>query len=723
MKDSTVSRPFIALLYILTFILLREWLVLITEVTKTGYLSLFLLFVGGSFVLSLLKVRWPLSMILKLLYIVWAIQTIYLDGTKFSISTFSYIIQSIPSDVPFILTGEIAKVSNVSRTLVFFIFIWMLVYLIRYWIEVKQRILLFYFTTIILIATADTFSEYSAENSILMLMLVGLLLLGLLMVVRLNVKYEQSFSMRKFISIMLPLVFLLSTSSLFISFLPKLSPIWADPVPFLKAVVDNKIEENPAVSKSGYDPNDTQLGGPFIQDDSLIFEATVDRKQYWKVETKDTYTSKGWEQSGVDSLPREIALGEEVLSEGTAVQDLRSAQLSLAEEFPFIIHPYGLLSVDSAHEATIYYDRFMDKYKTEKNGKKFPLNAYHMTFNEASFSLKQLRETALDELVVNRELEKYLQLPDTLPERVSALAQSITESSESVYEKAKAIERYFSQDGFLYERTDVAIPTEGEDYVDQFLFDTKKGYCDNFSSSMVVMLRTLGIPARWVKGFAPGELTHSSEGEQVYRVSNNEAHSWVEAYMPEMGWVPFEPTIGFNGVSDIDYDIELSLDDPEIEEMPEEERNEFEKEQEKEAKQNTDEKRRFNLNDWIRHNDYIGVLLSGFLIGLGLLLYFTRRKWLPIFTIRRYRFTEGNWGSFTTQYHQLLKQLDRSGIKRASNETLSTYAKRVDEHFGVNHMRKLTFVYEQGVYGEVKEAQDWQQLQEIWEDLIKRTSD
>ena len=50
------------------------------------------------------------------------------------------------------------------------------------------------------------------------------------------------------------------------------------------------------VSKSGYDPDDSSLGGPFLKDNTLVFEAKVDKKQYWKIETKNTYTSKGWEQ-------------------------------------------------------------------------------------------------------------------------------------------------------------------------------------------------------------------------------------------------------------------------------------------------------------------------------------------------------------------------------------------------------------------------------------------
>ena len=147
---------------------------------------------------------------------------------------------------------------------------------------------------------------------------------------------------------------------------------------------------------------------------------------------------------------------------------------------------------------------------------------------------------------VAEDFTQYLQLPEQLPERVKELAETITENQESVYEKTKAIESYFGRNGFVYTQQDVAIPKAGDDYVDQFLFDTKKGYCDNFSTSMVVMLRSIDIPARWVKGFAPGESVLNDDGEKVYQITNNEAHSWVEAYMPGVGWMPYEPTIGFN---------------------------------------------------------------------------------------------------------------------------------------------------------------------------------
>ena len=66
------------------------------------------------------------------------------------------------------------------------------------------------------------------------------------------------------------------------------------------------------VSKSGYDTDDSALGGPFVQDDTLVFEAKVESKQYWKIETKNTYTSKGWEQVSCNNAQTTYTPGMEI---------------------------------------------------------------------------------------------------------------------------------------------------------------------------------------------------------------------------------------------------------------------------------------------------------------------------------------------------------------------------------------------------------------------------
>lgn len=140
----------------------------------------------------------------------------------------------------------------------------------------------------------------------------------------------------------------------------------------------------------------------------------------------------------------------------------------------------------------------------------------------------------------------YLQLPDKLPQRVRRLAADISAEGSSPYAKALLIERYLRQN-YRYSLTDAAIPKAGHDFVDTFLFAGSGGYCDYFSTSMAVMLRSVGIPARWVKGFAPGVTVSEEDGIKTIAVSSKNAHSWVEAYIPGAGWVPLDPTPGFGG--------------------------------------------------------------------------------------------------------------------------------------------------------------------------------
>ncbi|MBD2871215.1 transglutaminase domain-containing protein, partial [Paenibacillus sp. IB182493] len=156
------------------------------------------------------------------------------------------------------------------------------------------------------------------------------------------------------------------------------------------------------------------------------------------------------------------------------------------------------------------------------------------------------------------ELEPYLQLPDSLPGRVSALASEVAGGGvTNRYDQVKAIEQFLKR-SYAYTLEDSAVPPKGSDFVDYFLFEQRQGYCVHFSSAMVVLLRTQGIPARWVKGFTPGtpvgEPAGASDGGAKlvdYAVRGSDAHAWVEVYFPGAGWVPFDPTPGFGGVASV----------------------------------------------------------------------------------------------------------------------------------------------------------------------------
>jgi protein-glutamine gamma-glutamyltransferase len=129
----------------------------------------------------------------------------------------------------------------------------------------------------------------------------------------------------------------------------------------------------------------------------------------------------------------------------------------------------------------------------------------------------------------------YLQLP-TIDARIPELAAQITQRDSNPYDKARSIE------GYLHSHYGYTLDLSGPPQADPlayFLFQKRAGHCEYFAAAMAVMLRTQGIPARYINGFQTGEYNDVA-GDLVVRASD--AHSWVEAYFPGFGWLTFDPT-------------------------------------------------------------------------------------------------------------------------------------------------------------------------------------
>jgi len=141
------------------------------------------------------------------------------------------------------------------------------------------------------------------------------------------------------------------------------------------------------------------------------------------------------------------------------------------------------------------------------------------------------------ELLGHHERVDYLTLPPG-QERVAALARSVVGNADTAAEKARRIETWLrSTGGFRYtlEQPD----TRGRPPLDVFLFEAKAGHCEYFATAMAVMLRTVDVPSRNVTGFAGGRFNPYGG---YYAVRQGDAHSWVEAYVDDVGWVTFDPT-------------------------------------------------------------------------------------------------------------------------------------------------------------------------------------
>ena len=135
----------------------------------------------------------------------------------------------------------------------------------------------------------------------------------------------------------------------------------------------------------------------------------------------------------------------------------------------------------------------------------------------------------------------YLQLPETVPQRVRDLASEITQGQDSPYDKAKAIEQYLKSE-YSYSVPEPGqkpqLPPEGADPVDWFLFDQKSGGSTLFSSAFCVLARASQVPSRVVSGWA---ISPTATEQVVY---GDQAHQWAEVGLKEYGWVSFDPTPG-----------------------------------------------------------------------------------------------------------------------------------------------------------------------------------
>jgi transglutaminase-like putative cysteine protease len=141
-------------------------------------------------------------------------------------------------------------------------------------------------------------------------------------------------------------------------------------------------------------------------------------------------------------------------------------------------------------------------------------------------------------------LDRYFQLPASVPDRVKQLARNIAGGQPTDYDKAAAIESWLRAN-ITYDEQ-IEAPPPGVEASDYLLFRTRRGYCNYYATAMVVMLRSLGVPARIVTGYAQGDLTSISadSSSATYNVKVKDSHTWVEVYFSQFGWVEFEPTAG-----------------------------------------------------------------------------------------------------------------------------------------------------------------------------------
>ncbi|WP_312476356.1 transglutaminaseTgpA domain-containing protein [Neobacillus sp.] len=732
-----MKRDFPALLlYSFGFLLLWEWLRPVEQLTDTDSMEMFVFFLLISFALSFFRMKWMWQSIIKLLFILFSINRFYYEEGFFQSSWLKSFSKDLMDNIGFLQARQWNDLSNEFRTLLFFILLWLMVYLIHYWLLNRQKIFIFFFMTLVYITVLDTFTLYSAKAAIVRTVITGFAVMGLLTYYRITQKEKVNDDRSILRKWMVPLVGMIALSVLIGIAAPKAAPIWPDPVPYFTAAKDKGGNEGSGgISRIGYGTNDERLGGPFIGDNKPVFMYKANGKNYWKVETKDMYTGKGWIPSGSTPIPFMEGDLAPVYSIPEKVETIKeTAQVFFYTNYSslsFIIYPAGIQKILEVEPKAPKLNKFeIDTTKEKINSFSRDISSYKVDFGIPKYKAVDLMlTTEFDSTVMGPEFyQKYTYLPEGLPLRIKQLTEEITVGKSNWFDKAQAVEGYFSNSGYSYDQKKVALPGDKDDYVDQFLFDTKRGYCDNFSTSMAVMLRTIGIPTRWVKGFTGGDFMEYSKGgesRQIYQITNNNAHSWVEVFFPNQGWVPFEPTKGFTNGININYSSGQTSSNnqtpppapvkkPQQKDLEETSKTKS-KEKSLDFKELWSNTKLFFWNNW-----KLMTLVIVLLAGMTGILYRIRGKWLPFVVMVWYRFKKKD-ETVGTAYLVLLAQLDRYGIKRKQNQTLRNYAHYIDSFFSTREMTRLTVAYEQYIYHQNLPKGTWKESRELWENLIKKT--
>ncbi|KAA8787217.1 hypothetical protein ABIE27_005717 [Paenibacillus sp. 4624] len=347
-----------------------------------------------------------------------------------------------------------------------------------------------------------------------------------------------------------------------------------------------------SLSMTGYSTVDAPMGAPLVQGNEPVFVAKTPVSTYWRGETRSYYNGSAW--SDTEQHFRYVNTSDLIRSDGweehpywqrvrqiiTMEREWRGPNPLFAGGLPVSMsfqdgdafnkkNEKRLLSNEST--GTLWLTGGRDRNELVRN--------YTVDVMVPNVTPEQLRQRAgMDWKSAGKDdkdskdgkknssvsgqkhaggnntsdpasiRRKDLQLPDTLPERVRDLAAEIIGSSATRYDAVQAVRSYLKANARYSLNT--RMPPRGTDFVDDFLFVTRAGYCNHFSTAMVVLLRAEGIPARWVKGYAPGQADPQNPGRVV--VTQGDAHSWVEVYFPGVGWMPFEATPGFDSAQAVD---------------------------------------------------------------------------------------------------------------------------------------------------------------------------
>jgi transglutaminase-like putative cysteine protease len=431
--------------------------------------------------------------------------------------------------------------------LLLFILYWLVVYASR-----RRRLWCFYNAlAMVVLCVVDANTVVHPNAAIAIDVTVFLIVLGLL-------RYEEVRSVwsekeQGFLRFFVPLIVVVSLSSAAGIWIPKPQTGFGNPIQWVKRQPSDGTPQRTI----GFQTDNARLGGSFSLNDDLVLSVEEPYPAYLRGAVYARYTGKGWEP-GVSAL--HVQFTKEVPAQALTTYSGIPNRLTeqkitvLSKELDHTDVVFGGYAVHTVERLTHVNKGARYEVNLSTGAIKGPGIEQGDVYRVYSLEPQSPFSILMNELPLpSHRLEAYpaavlpyLELPRELPQRDYDLARQLVAGATTELDMVNRVQKYLKTH-YVYQTQNIPYPEGNQDYVDQFLFETKRGYCNNFSSAMAVLLRTVQIPTRWVVGFTSGQLDDAYSGDHKrYLIRNSDAHSWVEVYFPNVGWIPFDPTPSFS---------------------------------------------------------------------------------------------------------------------------------------------------------------------------------
>ncbi|PIQ24734.1 hypothetical protein COW36_23450 [bacterium (Candidatus Blackallbacteria) CG17_big_fil_post_rev_8_21_14_2_50_48_46] len=278
--------------------------------------------------------------------------------------------------------------------------------------------------------------------------------------------------------------------------------------------------------------------------DEIVMRVRSNRPNYWRGMAFDVYDGQAWSMTWPMKLSRlENSQSPIWIRETRNLKQNIVPRERLIQTF-YIEKDQSNLIFHAPYAEFIYFPTtyvLRDEYASLRSPiELFEGTAYTVISEIPVFSEQKLRQLSWEQLSKQPQDPVYYRVPENFSPRTKALARQITRHSQGPYAAVRDLEAYLKQN-YPY-RLDIPEFPENVDTVDYFLFQQKAGYCEHFASSLTLMARSLGLPARLVTGYTAGTYNPITG---YFEVRSSDAHGWTEIYFPYQGWVSFDATPGY----------------------------------------------------------------------------------------------------------------------------------------------------------------------------------